>query len=141
MDLDEALRLREITFRDRSSRVRAYTASGVQVCLAGVGEKGTRNEFTFPACLDIRSILSSPHWIRKATPDELVESAVWWRYLNFQPMSIIYANGDPAWDNDPIGMHGDTVTVVAQAVQRTFVIIDCADLTEVCTPPTPPMGF
>jgi hypothetical protein len=138
MDLIGLIRQREAVFQDRDSRVCAFTLAGVQVCLAGVGEKGTENEFTFPACYNVHCALASPHWIRKATAEELQESSDWWRRITFQPMCIIHGNGTSAVAEDPIGLHGCHVTVLAQVPQVTYEIKECVDLADVHTPTTPP---
>jgi hypothetical protein len=140
MGLNELIQQREAVFKDRDSRVRAFTFAGVQVCLAGLGEKGTENEFTFPACYNVQSALDSPHWIRKATAEELQESSDWWRRITFQPMCIIHGNGTPAVAEDPIGLHGCHVTVLAQVPQVTYESKECADLGDVHTPTTPPLS-
>ena len=113
-------RLNTARFRadtDRISRVFAYTAGGVQCCLAGVGEGD--DLLTFPMNYLVGSALeASQHWVRFATEAELSDDSTrWWRPLEFQPTAVIFASGVIAAAGDAIGLDGSRVTVVASASQ------------------------
>ena len=122
---------------DRSRRVIARTLGGVQCCLPGLGQGEER--LTFPACYMVGDALNGGEWIRLATDDELRDDDKWWRCLNFIPQCIVHEDGSPATIDQPIGIVGSEVWVLAQVRETP----DCSekpksDLTHVPTPPTPP---
>jgi len=103
-----------------------------------VGEGEHR--LTFPACFIVGDALASPHWVRVAQPGETNEKGEhkWWAHLEFQPQAIIHSTGALAMPDEPIGMFGDTVTVLEQAPADPSVTeLPRASLDEIHTPPTP----
>ena len=87
--------------------------------------------------------LNGGEWIRLATDDELRDDDKWWRCLNFIPQCIVHTNGSPATSDQPIGMVGSEVQVLAQVQETTdysempMSSLAMSDLTHVRTPPTP----
>ena len=62
----------------------------------------------------------------------------WWAHLEFQPQAVIHSTGAWAMLDEPIGMFGDTVTVLEQAPADPSVTeLPEACLDEIHTPPTP----
>ena len=124
-----------------SDRVKVFTLEGVQIGLPGVGE-GV-NRLTFPAGYVIKQALDAPIWIRFATIDEIAQTpagcqAQWWRELDMKPKAFCYCNGTPAFENQPIGLRGDTITALAQAAEQPLVQAKpCLDVSGIATPPTP----
>ena len=114
---------------------------GVQIGLPGVGEGVHR--LTFPAGYVIKEAMDAPTWIRFATDKEIAEEtpagyhAPWWREIDFKPRAFVYCDGTAAFENQPIGLRGDTVTVLAQAVENVLVESPCIDVSGIETPPTP----
>ena len=138
-------------------RVKIYTIGGVQIGLAGVGEKDER--LTFPAGWTFSELLACPpqHWIRFATEDELEEaicngeSPRWYRFLSdcqeHIPKSFIHgepSNGKIAYSNERLGLYGTTVTAMTQPLEQSYLEEDYIDdgsqinLDHIKTPPTPP---
>ena len=120
------------------NRVTAYTMNGVHVCPAGVGEGAARG--TIPAKITVAVVLGMMHWIRFKRPWEASGDGQWWDRLGWQPLSVVHSNGALAWPDDPIGLHGSTVTVLQHVARETTATTDApqACLDEVCTPPTSP---
>ena len=119
--------------RDRDTRVQAYTVAGVKCCLAGLGEGC--NRLTFPASYEVRAALAASTWVREATEAERAEDSRWWRFLEFVPRTIVHSNGALATDDEPVGLEGTTIEVLAQA--REEVIEEKppnVDLAKVSTP-------
>ena len=123
-------------------RVRVYTMEGVQIGLPGVGEG--MNRLTFPAGYVIKEAMDAAVWIRFATDKEIAEETPagfqprWWRELDFTPRAFVYSDGTTAFENQPIGLRGDTVHVLAQAVKQLPIKeLPCIDVSGIETPPTP----
>ena len=122
--------------------VKVFTMEGVQIGLPGVGEGVHR--LTFPAGYVIKDAMNAPTWIRFATDKETAEEtavagsdAKWWRLIeNFKPRTFLYCDGTAAFENQPIGLRGDTVQVLAQAVMYPEPK-PCIDVSGIETPPTP----
>ena len=128
--------------RSARSRVKVYTLEGVQIGLPGVGE-GV-NRLTFPAGYVIKDAMDAPIWIRFATEKEIEEetpagfNARWWREIDFKPRAFCYCDGTLAFENQPIGLCGPTITALAQTVEPELVQeIPCIDVSGIETPPTP----
>ena len=124
-----------------SYRVKVYTVNGVQIGLPGVGEGVHR--LTFPAGYVIKDAMNAPTWIRFATDKETAEEtaagsdAKWWRLIeNFKPRTFLYCDGTAAFENQPIGLRGDTVQVLAQEMMYPEPK-PCIDVSGIETPPTP----
>ena len=111
--------------------------AGVQCCLPGVGQG--ENRLTFPTHYLVRDALDR-EWIRFATDDERREGEnKWWRRLDFTPQCIVHMNQTVAHSDDPIGLVGLEVTVLAQEPEKPQCYDKpLIDVTEVPTPPTPP---
>ena len=125
-----------------SYRVKVFTMEGVQIGLPGVGE-GV-NRLTFPAGYVIKEAMDEPIWIRFATPEEIAQQtpagfhAQWWREIDFKPKAFCHCDGTPAFENQPIGLRGDTITALAQAAKQPLVEeLPCIDVSSIPTPPTP----
>ena len=126
-----------------SYRVKVFTLKGVQIALPWVGE-GV-NRLTFPAGYVIKQALDAPVdvWIRFATTEEIAQApagfhAQWWQELDFKPKAFCHCDGTPAFENQPIGLRGDTITALAQAAEQPLVQeIPCLDVSGIATPPTP----
>ena len=123
-------------------RVKVFTLKGVQIGLPGVGE-GV-NRLTFPAGYVIKEAMDAPIWIRFATEKEIEEETPagfhgpWWREIDFKPRAFVHCDGTPAFENQPIGLRGDTITVLAQAIEPVPVEeLPCIDVSGIETPPTP----
>ena len=123
-------------------RVKVFTLKGVQIGLLGVGE-GV-NRLTFPAGYVIKEAMDAAVWIRFATDKEIAEETPagfqprWWRELDFTPRAFVYSDGTTAFENQPIGLRGDTVHVLAQAVKQLPIKeLPCIDVSGIETPPTP----
>ena len=124
---------------DRDSRVEAFTVAGVRCGVPGVGETGSQ-KLTFPRLFLAGDALRAGHWARFATEDELAHDPLWHRPLAFVPRSLVHANGQVASPEDPLGLVGHRVTVLAQErVQETVVEKEKPDLSGINTPPTPKM--
>ena len=119
-------------------RVTAYTMNGVHVCPAGVGEGAERG--TLPAKTTVAVVLGMTGWIRFKKPWESSDDGQWWDHLGWQPLSVVHSNGALAWPEDPVGLHGSTVTVLQAEAREATATTDAprACLDEVGTPPTPP---
>ena len=114
-------------------RVRAYNIHGERLGVAGVGEGDQR--LTFPSRLKVEQVLGFDHWIKAAPPG----AEKWYELLGtWRPRLVVFKNGCIGNPEDPIGMKGDTVTVldthVTQEVDETR---GAQDLTEIQTPRTP----
>ena len=126
-------------------RLKAYTLSGEQMSLAGLGSEDTFG--TFPGCWEVRNLLNTTGWIKVLgcpgngeTPKagahyELLDNT--WRpktvLLNCDSGAIV---GTP---NESISAHGAThLTVLSTEAHIPFEEKPCADVDEVPTPPTPP---
>ena len=93
---------------------------------------------TFPANYKVGDALNGSEWIRLATDDELRDDDKWWRRLDFKPQCIVHMNGSAATSDQPIGMVGSEVQVLAQVQETTdYSEMPMSDLTHVRTPPTP----
>ena len=128
------------TARRVRDRVKVFTLKGVQIGLPGVGE-GV-NRLTFPEGYVIKEALDAPIWIRYATTEEIAQTPVgvhvqWWRELDFTPKAFCHCDGTPAFENQPIGLCGDTITALAQAAEQPVQEIPCLDVSGIATPPTP----
>ena len=97
------------------ARVKAYTASGEQVGLAGLGD-GT-DRLTFPPQWKVADVLNNMYWIRFATEEEKNAGGAWWRAAAVQPWAVLHEGGILAMPGEPIGLFGDSVTVLAQCPQ------------------------
>ena len=107
-----------------SYRVKVFTLEGVQIGLPGVGE-GV-NRLTFPAGYVIKQALDAPIWIRFATTEEIAQTpagfhAQWWQELDFKPKAFCHCDGTLAFENQPIGLRGDTITALAQVGKKKTV--------------------
>ena len=130
-----------------SYRVKVYTVNGVQIGLPGVGEGVHR--LTFPAGYVIKDAMNAPTWIRFATDKEIAEETPagfqprWWRELDFTPRAFVYSDGTTAFENQPIGLRGDTVQALAQEMMypEPKPCIDVSGIetpsSGIETPPTP----
>ena len=122
-------------------RVKVFTMEGVQIGLPGVGEGA--NRLTFPAGYVIKQALDAPIWIRFATTEEIAQTPAgfhsrWWQELDVKPMAFCHCDGTPAFEFQPIGLRGDTITAIAQAPDQTWVEEKpCLDVSGIATPPTP----
>ena len=131
----------DLSFR-ASYRVKVFTMEGVQIGLPGVGE-GV-NRLTFPAGFVIKEAMDAPVWIRFATQQEIEQETPagfhgrWWREIDFIPRAFCYCDGTLAFENQPIGLRGDTITALAQAPEPVLVKeLPCIDVSGIDTPPTP----
>ena len=115
--LDYEMRL-AFAWADRDTRVQAYTVAGVKCCLAGLGERC--NRLTFPASYEVRAALAASTWVREATEAERAEDTRWWRPLEFVPRAIVHSNGALAIDDEPVGLEGTTIWVLAQAREEVI---------------------
>ena len=61
-----------------------------------------------------------------------------WEPVDRQPTTIVFQNGLIAAPDDPIGLHGDCVTVLwPQEVKFCWEDKACVDVSDISTPPTP----
>ena len=126
-----------------SYRVKVFTLKGVQIGLPWAGE-GV-NGLTFPAGYVIKQALDAPVdvWIRFATPEEIAETlagfhAPWFKEIDFKPKAFIHCDGTLAFEGQPMGLRGDTITALAQAAEQPLVQAKpCLDVAGIATPPTP----
>ena len=123
-------------------RVKVFTLKGVQIGLPRVGE-GV-NRLTFPAGYVIKEAMDAPIWIRFATEKEIEEETPagfhgpWWREIDFKPRAFCYCDGTLAFENQPIGLRGDTITALVQAAEQPLVqALPCIDVSGIATPPIP----
>ena len=122
---------------DRETKVVARTLAGVQCGLAGMGSRDTL--LTFPRSFLVGDMLSSRNWVRKATQTELAEDSRWWRPLEVQPAAVVHSNANIATEDEPVGMIGEEVLILAQLRDEVVLdVVPMGDLSGVCTPPTPP---
>ena len=115
MVLRSALRKHDESLRTRvpsSSRVSAFTMSGVQCCLPGLGES-----LTFPATWTVEMALNSGLWVRQVRDEESPDVGKDYVFLEVQPKSIVHSNGVVGFPQEPLGMYGNFVYVLAQPVQ------------------------
>ena len=88
-------------------RIRAYNINGERIGVAGVGEGDQR--LTFPAKLRVETVLGFNHWIKEAPPG----SQKWYVQMgDWRLKAVIFGDGRMAVPEDPIGMKGETVTIV-----------------------------
>ena len=121
--------------RSGEGRVTVTTLNGVQIGIRGIGEG--ENRLTFRTSYLIAEALAQPHWIRFATKAEIEQgSKQWWRDT-FKPHAFCHCDGTPAFENQPMGMCGETLTALSQPVQQESEEKPCIDVSEVPTPPTP----
>ena len=134
-------------------RIKAYFGfAGDQVCLAGCGE-GPRFG-TFPRHFLAAELMNSPHWIRVLRPpteDEKITRGIHYEPLDpgWRPKTIILnRKGSEHYVcvrmdsiGGPTSMPAETITVLMSG--HTFLAEEreCADLSHVEAPTTPPMGF
>ena len=136
-----------------AERIKAYNINGDQVCLAGLGSGP--NFGTFPRHMMAESLTESPNWIRVLRPpieDEKITRGIHYEPLDpgWRPKTVILNRkgaGEPfvCVRMDSIGgtksMPAETITVLMSG--HTFLVEEreCADLSHVEAPKTPPMGF
>ena len=131
---------------DRETRVRVYTANGMQICLPGLGEGSDR--LTFPRCYTVGAALNGAQWVRFATSAEMdedirngcsLESVQWWRVSEVQPRTLMHQNNTVALPDDPIGLVGDIVDALPQKAKVQLVedVLPNCDFEEVPKPTTP----
>ncbi len=97
---------------------------------------------TFWSGFLVKDALDSPHWVRKCNPGDVgPRIAGEWRTLEFQPKAILHSNHTVALPEDPMGMYGDVVQVIAQeaAVMETTTAT-VPDVSDIPTPTTPSMS-
>ena len=114
--------------------------------LPGLG-KAVDNRLTFPSHWTSAQALNSGEWVRFATEvekaGEAEECKKWWRPLGWTPTSILHSGrGGIALPDEPMGMYGATVTVLAQEpvhnlVEPTREASPNVNLAEIPTPSTP----
>ena len=142
----------EVANLSRNKRVQVYTPSGVQIGLPGVGEG--KLLLTFPARYLVGDAINGKHWVRKATEDEITKEeeedllcsqspgeAKWWRLAELQPQALIHTNGEIAYNDQPMGLTGNTMTACSTILQTTtYENVPPADdlVDNISTPPTPP---
>ena len=103
MSIGEHLLAREACKRDRETRVRVWTPGGTQIGIPGVGEG--ENRLTFPRKFEVGAALRCQTWIRFATPDERrAHNNRWWMEYEGPVCELIYATGEIAPHNEPIGL-------------------------------------
>ena len=96
-------------------RIRAYNLNGERIGVAGVGEGD--NRLTFPAKLKVETILGFDHWIKLAPPG----SEKWYTPMdNWCPRAVIFEDDRMAIPEDPIGMKGDTVTIIDTVIKNAI---------------------
>ena len=101
--IGERLRAKEACEWDRETRVRVWTPGGTQIGIPGVGEG--ENRLTFPRDFEVGVALSCQTWIRFATPDERrAHNNRWWMEYEGPVCELIYATGEIAPHNEPIGL-------------------------------------
>ena len=135
-----------------AERIKAYVMCGEQVCLAGLGSGPHFG--TFPRHMTAESLMNSPHWIRVRRPpteDEKITRGIHYEPLGpeWRPKTIILnrKGSEPfvCVRMDSIGgpksMPAETITVLMSG--HTFLVEEreCADLSHVRAPATPPMVF
>ena len=117
-------------------RIRAYNINGERIGVAGVGEGDQR--LTFPAKLRVETVLGFNHWIKEAPPG----SQKWYVQMgDWRPKAVIFEDGRMAVPWDPIGMKGETVTIVDTEITN---VVDedreMPSLEGIRTPRTPSVG-
>ena len=103
--ISERLRAREACHLDRETRVRVWTLGGTQIGIPGVGEGD--NRLTFPRHFVVGEALNAGFqhgWLRFATPREMMEDDTWYRIYEHPVRALVYANGEVAPDDEPIGL-------------------------------------
>ena len=136
-----------------ADRIKAfYGFGGDQVCLAGVGEGPAFG--TFPRCWQADSLMNTPGWIRvlrTPTKGEKVTRGIHYEPLdpNWMPKTIILnrkgAGPFVCLKMDTIGGHwrmpAESITVLSTGYTFQVEDVECADLSNVEAPKTPPIGF
>ena len=117
-------------------RIRAHNINGERIGVAGVGEGDQR--LTFPAKLRVETVLGFNHWIKEAPPG----SQKWYVQMgDWRPKAVIFEDGRMAVPEDPIGMKGETVTIVDTVITN---VVDedreMPSLEGIRTPRTPSVG-
>ena len=108
---------------DRTTRVKVFTMSGVQIGKAGIGESDER--LTFPRRYLVREALAGTSWIRFATEEEMMSDKTWWRYSECQPATLVHGFGDNegkvmvAAAEHPMGLYG----CLMQAFEQTVYVV------------------
>ena len=103
---------------DRTTRVKVFTMSGVQIGKAGIGESDER--LTFPRRYLVRDALAGTKWIRFATEEEMMTDNTWWRYSECQPATLVHGFGDyegkvmVAAAEHPMGLYGGLMQAFEQ---------------------------
>lgn len=118
-----------------TTRVKVYDLSGTQIGLPGMGEDKQR--LTFPAKFRVQAALSSGPWVQFATAEEEKVMGNWWAIAKTQPASIIFASGDIASSDLPIGFETGQVTALSQAAQVNLFEQPSGSLDDVQTPSYP----
>ena len=115
------------------ARIKAHNLSGERIGVAGVGEGDQR--LTCPAKLITETVLGLCHWIKEATPG----APKWYEILgDWKPAAIVLTNGRLANPDDPVGVHGDTITIIEAKISRgESQEAERADFAGVKTPTTP----
>ena len=114
-------------------RVKAYNIHGERVGVAEVGEGD--HCLTFPFHLKVELVPGFDQWIKMAQPG----SGKRYEHLDrWRPRVIVFDNNCIANPEDPIGMKGDTVTMLDTYIpKQDEEIADLPDLSGICTPSTP----
>ena len=134
-----ALRRRAWEWRKAQSskmRIWAYNVNGERIGVAGVGEGDQR--LTFPAKLRVEQVLGFHHWIKASQPG----AEKWYVVMgDWRPKAIVFEDGRLAAPDDPIGMGGSYVTIIATEVAvAAGEDREMPSLAGVRTPPTPSMS-
>ena len=91
-------------------RVKAYTVTGQQCCIAGYAD------LSFPGKTLVMKLLNTDiKWVQKASPEEEAATGKWYTWLPFVPKAIIHCTGSVASPREMLGTYGNTITVLAQA--------------------------
>ena len=103
---------------DRTTRVKVFTMSGVQIGKAGIGEFDER--LTFSRRYLVRDVLAGTKWIRFAIKEEMMSDNTWWRYSECQPATLVHGFGDyegkvmVAAAEHPMGLYGGLMQAFEQ---------------------------
>ena len=129
-------------------RVKAYLLSGLQVCLPDIGEGS--NFGTFPNHFGIGDMLdSTTGWIKVLrTPEdgERPQQGVHYEFvepITWRPSGILFEipgrEAEPAVRTDFAGKYGarSLIMIAGTKVTPKYEDVDCIDLQDVKTPPTP----
>ena len=119
-------------------RMKTYNLNGDRVASAGVG---TEDEpYTFPRHMEVGTLLGMGHWI-KILPAPGPDGKDYECLLDFKPKTVVFSNM-PAfvptkWSQ--LGCQGcDHLTLLTTPTTEAYEVVPCADVSGVCTPPTPP---